>query len=84
MENSKLTIYVKLKKALYGTIQTALLFWKNLTKVLKKWGFTINPYGWCVANKLVKGKQLTIVWNVDDLKISRVDQEVVSDLIEKS
>ena len=60
-EKGKLVIYVKLRKSLYGTIQAALLFWKNLTKTLKSWGFMINPYDWCVANKTVKGKQLTIV-----------------------
>ena len=76
-------IYVKLRKALYGTIQAALLFWKNLTKTLKSWGFTINPYDWCVANKTVKEKQLTIDWHVDDLKISHVDKRVVTAIIKK-
>ena len=42
-ENRKSIIYVKLEKALYRTIQAALLFWDNLTKTLKKWGFTISP-----------------------------------------
>ena len=54
-------MYVKLKKALYGTLQAALLFWKNLTTTLIEWGFTINPYDWYVANKTVNGKQQTIV-----------------------
>jgi hypothetical protein len=26
-----------LKKALYGTLRAALLFWKKLTEVLKAW-----------------------------------------------
>ena len=69
-ENGKSVLYVKLKKALYGIIQAVLLFWKNMTKTLKQWGFTINSYDWCVANKMVNGKQLRIVWHVDDLKIS--------------
>ena len=60
-------MYVKLKKALYGTLQAALLFWKNLMNVLIEWGFVVNPYDWCVAKKMVNGKQLTIVWHVDDL-----------------
>ena len=80
-ENNKTVMYVKLKKALYGTLQAALLFWKNLTNTLLSWGFEINPYDWCVANKTVNGKQLTIVWHVDDLKISHVDRDVVSDVI---
>jgi hypothetical protein len=64
---------VKLLKALYGTLQAAMLFWKDLTKNLEEWGFEINPYDWCVANKMIDGKQCTIVWHVDDLKISHVD-----------
>jgi len=46
------------------------LFWEKLSGKLKEWGFTINPYDSCVANKIVNGKQFTIVWHVDDLKAS--------------
>jgi hypothetical protein len=38
-------MYVQLKKALYGTLQAALLFWKKMTKKLVYWGFKVNPYG---------------------------------------
>ena len=76
-------MYVKLKKALYGTLQAALLFWKNLTNVLIKWGFVVNTYDWCVANKMVNVKQLTIVWHVDDLKILHVEENVVTKVISK-
>ena len=34
-EKGKKVMYVRLKKALYGTIQAAMLFWKNLTTSLK-------------------------------------------------
>jgi hypothetical protein len=44
-------------------------------------GFTINPYDSCVANKIINGCQCTIVWHVDDLKISHVKPSVVSDII---
>ena len=80
-ENNKKVLYVELKKALYGTIRAALLFWKLLTSKLEEWGFKINPYDWCVANKDINDKQCTIVWHVDDLKISHSDPEVVSDII---
>jgi hypothetical protein len=43
-------MYVKLKKALYGTLQASLLFWKNLSKSLHEWGFETNPYDVCVVN----------------------------------
>jgi Reverse transcriptase (RNA-dependent DNA polymerase) len=32
-------LYVQLKKALYGTLRAALLFWRKLTEVLQRWGF---------------------------------------------
>ena len=54
-ENGHEVLYVKLKKALYGTLQASLLFWKNLTATLIVWGFEINPYDWCVANRMVNG-----------------------------
>jgi hypothetical protein len=36
MKKGKPMLYVQLKKALYGTMQAGLLFWKDLTKKLKK------------------------------------------------
>ena len=83
IENGKPVLYVELVKALYGTIRAALIFWCKFTKQLTKWGFTVNPYDWCVANKLVRGSQLTITWHVDDLKISHVDKEVLEDLLKQ-
>ena len=82
-EKGRPVIYVKLRKALYGTIQAALLFWKNLTKTLKSRGFKVNPYNSCVANKKANSEQLTIVWHVDDLKISHADSKVVTAIIKK-
>jgi hypothetical protein len=65
-ENGKNFIYVILQKALYGTLQAALLFWQNLSTQLKEWGFKINPYDFFIANKMINGKQCTIVWHADD------------------
>ena len=46
-------------------------------------GFSLNPYDTCVANKMVNGHQLTVMWYVDDLKISHVDNNVVEDTIKE-
>jgi hypothetical protein len=62
-------------------LQAALLFWQNLSTELKKWGFKINPYDFCVANKTIDGKQCTVVWHVDDLKISHADAKVVTTIL---
>ena len=48
-------LYVKLSKALYGLLQSALLYYKQLMKKLKAYGFEINPYDPCVANMTIGG-----------------------------
>ena len=63
-------LYVKLSKALYGLLQSALLYYKQLVKELKVYGFVINPYDPCVANMLVNGSQMMVTWHVDDIKVS--------------
>jgi hypothetical protein len=47
------------------------------------WGFTINPYDQCVANKFIDGSQCTVIWHVDDLKISHIKSEIVTAIIGK-
>ena len=81
-ENGKTVIFTELSKALYGTLQAALLFWKNLSGFLiNELGFVVNPYDWCVVNKNINGKQCTVGWHVDDLKISHHDSRVVDDIL---
>jgi Reverse transcriptase (RNA-dependent DNA polymerase) len=80
--NGREIIYVQLKKALYGTLQAALLFWRDLSSKLVEWGFVLNPYDNCVANKMMNGSQCTILWHVDDIKISHVDPEAASEVLE--
>ena len=65
------------ESALYGTLQAALLFWRNLSGFLiEKLGFEANPYDFCVVNKIINSYQCTIGWHVEDLKISHVDGNV--------
>ena len=51
-------------------ICSALLFYRKLVGDLELYGFKINPYDPCVANMDINGSQMTIVWHVDDLKVS--------------
>jgi hypothetical protein len=69
----KLVLYVQLKKALYGMMKSALLFYCKLVADLHSIGFIIIPYNPCVANKMIDGHQLTICWHVDDLFIAHKD-----------
>ena len=64
-------------------LQASLLFWRNLTSSLQEWGFEINPYDWCVTKNTVNGKQMKVVWHVDDLKISHENKDTVDALINK-
>ena len=82
MRNGVAVIYVEILRALYGLVESSFLFYKKICKDLKENGFEINPYDPCVANKMVNGKQLTITWHVDDLKVSHVDSKVVDGFIE--
>jgi hypothetical protein len=80
-QHGKKVLYVQLIKALYGTLRAALLFWRTLSETLTDQGFSINPYDQCVANKLVNGRQCTVLWHADDLKISHADHEVVTSVL---
>ena len=80
-ENNKPVLYVELIKALYRTLRATLVFWRKLTAKLIEWGFTINPYDWCVANKQINGQQCTLVWHVDDMKMSHAHSRVVNTII---
>ena len=71
-----------LKKELYKTMKAVLLLWENITSRLNEWGFKINSYNWCVANKEVE-KKSTIFWHVNDLKILHEDPKVVDDIAYK-
>jgi hypothetical protein len=81
--NGKPVLYLQLKKALYGCVKSALLWYELFVNTLKDMGFELNPYDACVANKIIEGSQCSIVWYVDDNKISHVNPKVVSDIILK-
>jgi hypothetical protein len=81
-ENGITTLYLEILRALYGMIKSPLLFYRKLVKDLVSIGFVINPYDICVANQIVNGKQQTVAWHVDDLKVSHVDSRVNDKFIE--
>ena len=71
-------LYVRLSKALYVILKTALLFYKRLRFDLEEMGFVVNPYDPCVANMMANGAQINVCWYIDNIKISQRDEEVVS------
>jgi hypothetical protein len=62
------TFVVVLNKALYGCIESALLWYKVL-RVLEAIGFAANPYDPCVFIRVREGRTFTIGCYVDDLML---------------
>jgi hypothetical protein len=71
-------LLVQCLNAVYKAMVAALLYYKKFMKSLTKQGYKINLYDGCVANKVVKGKQVTICFHIDDCKIS---QKVIDNTI---
>ena len=42
----------------------------------------MNPCDACTANKMIAGSQCTVVWHVDDLKVSHANPKVVDSFIQ--
>ena len=82
-ENRKRVIYLQLLKALYGCVKAALIWYTLFVTVLKGMGFKLNPYDKCVANKVIEGTQCTVLWYVDDNKVSHVKPNVVTMVLDK-
>lgn len=63
-------------------IQLNLFFESLVDFLVNELGFEMNSYDQCIVNKTVDGKQCTNVWHVDDLKISHVNESVVTSIID--
>ena len=64
------TVVVRLRKALYGTVEASRLWYNMMVNVLKEVAFKPNPFEQCVLNKVCgDGTLLTVVLYVDDLLI---------------
>ena len=70
-KNGKKYMYVSLRKEMYVTLKEEILYYRNISRELKEYGFVINPYNPCVARKWTNNGQLTVVCHVDDTKVSR-------------
>ena len=81
-EGSLKVLYVHITQAIYGMLVSAMLFYCTLTKVLLSYGFELNPYNPCMANKIINGEQLTICWHVDDLKSSHIYLKVNDEFLQ--
>jgi Reverse transcriptase (RNA-dependent DNA polymerase) len=69
---------VQLQKALYGCIQSAVLWCEELFSTLEGLGYSKNPYDTCVFNKFSEGLKDTTLLDVDDLVITSKRQSVLN------
>jgi hypothetical protein len=83
LEKGRSVLYLRLQKALYGMMKSALLFYRKLVSELKVMGFETNPYDPCVANKMVNGTQMMIRWHVDDLMMSHVSWDKIMKIVQE-
>ena len=76
-------LYLQVLRAIYGCLESALLWYNLYSSTLQKMGFTLNPYDLCVANKIISGSQCSVVFYVDDNKISHKDPSVVDNVVKE-
>ena len=74
------SIIVNLKKALYGCVESAKLWYRLLSSTLEAVGYVSNPMDPCIFNKNVNGVQCSVVVYVDDLFITSKDISLIEDL----
>jgi hypothetical protein len=77
--NERGELYLKLNKALYGSIQASKLWWEEISGFLKSLGFKPNPYDQCVFNKRVGMHDITIGVYVDDLLITSTNRKLINE-----
>ena len=76
------TILVRLKKCLYGCIESAAKWQDHLTDTLIKNGLQCNPHDTSIMNKTCDdGSQLTVAVYVDDLLITSKNKEAATALL---
>ena len=61
-EGKNKILYVRVLTALYGCLESALLWYELYSPTLVEMGFALNPYDMCVANKEIDGSQCTTVF----------------------
>ena len=82
-KKGKKVLYMRVVKAIYGCIESALQWYKLFKDTLEKDGFELNPYDLCVANKVIDGKQCTIAWYVDDCIVTQMSFVVLKHISDR-
>ena len=75
------SMIVRLDRALYGCIESAKLWYEEISSTLQADGYVANIKDICVFNKVVDGVQCTITLHVDDLMITCVNEVLIDCII---
>ena len=76
-------LYIRLLKALYLFMGSAILWYDIYSKTFKSHESAVNPYDRYISNSTINGKQCTIEWYVDNNKVLRIDEEVNTKVIDE-
>ena len=77
-------ITVRLRRALYGCVESARLWYEKLSTDLAQIGYVKNPVDMCVFNRNEQdGTQSTLVLHVDDCLITASTEDHLSKIIEE-
>ena len=82
-EDGNKLLHRQLIKEVYGTLLGAIILYNKLSKHLTNHGFILNKYNMCKFNKMVNGRQVTVQFHVDDLKVLHKDQAVLDDFLDE-
>ena len=64
-------------------IKGSFIIYLKLVKDIKLKHFQMNHYDPSIANNIVEGDQMDLVYNVDNINISHMNSEVVDEIIER-
>jgi hypothetical protein len=71
-------LVVQVKKALYGLLDSALLWYKTLSEELKKLAYQEHPLDSCIFDKITEdGTHITVIIYVDDLLIAGSNETII-------
>ena len=76
-KNGQPVLYIHVLNALYSLIKAVLLYYQCFVTDIKSIDFKLNPYGLCIANKTVNGKQLILIWHVNALRFFMLTRKLL-------
>jgi len=74
-------LFVRLRKAMYGCVQSALLWYQEFVKIFESLGFKVNPYERCVLNRFGPQGRITVLVHVDDAFVTAPSEQHIDRLV---